>query len=341
MGKYIGAAIGSLLGIAANSGEALCQTVEEFYKGRQLEFITSSGPGTSYDTWARHLAKYMGKHLPGNPTFVVKHMPGGGHILGSNHLYARAPQDGSTIGMISQNIPVSALLKNKPGLEIADFNAFSWIGSSDKTEVVCLARGGATVQKAEQLHETEMLVGGSGAGSQVSSIPTFLAATLDLKLKLIEGYKSSAEVLLAMERTEVDGICMTYNGVQRARPGALKDGRLRLLFSLTEETLPGEGVPTGYTLAKTEEQRQMLTFFILTTAIGRPVITPPNTPKDRVEALRKAFEASFKDPQFLEEAAKLNLEPSPTTAAELENQYRRLSAVPQSVRDKVARFIGE
>ena len=318
------------------------ESVEEFYRGRQVEFIVSTAAGTPHDAWARLLARYMGRYLPGNPTFVIKNMPGAAHIVGANYLYSKAPQDGSTIGAFSQAIPVSAALKNKPGLEDMDFTRFSWLGSSDNNYEVCVARPDSRVKDPRDLLTTEMPVGGQGAGSQITVIPHFLSNVLGLRFKIVEGYQSPQEIFLAIERGEIEGMCQTYRGVLFARPDAFKNGTLRILFSVEEDRIPGENAPTAHELfIKTEEQRQILRFFNQATTIGRPSVIPPNVPKDRVEALRNAYAAAFKDPEMLAEAEKQGLNVSPSTAAELEAKYAKILAAPKDIRDKTAQFIGE
>jgi tripartite-type tricarboxylate transporter receptor subunit TctC len=318
------------------------ESVEEFYRGRQVDFVVSTAPGTPHDAWARLLAKYMGKHMPGNPTFVIKNMPGAAHIVGANYLYSKAPQDGSTIGAFSQAIPVSAALQNKPGLEVTDFTRFSWLGSSDNNYEVCVVRPDSKVKKGEDLLTTEIPVGGQGAGSQITIIPHFLSNVLGLRFKIVDGYQSPNEIFLAIERGEIDGTCQTYRGVLFARPNAFKNGTLRILFSVEEDRIPGENAPTAHELfVKNEEQRQVLRFYNQATTIGRPSVIPPNVPKDRVDALRKAYNDSFKDPEMLAEAEKQGLNASPTTAQELEAKYAKILGAPKEIRDKAAAFIGE
>jgi tripartite-type tricarboxylate transporter receptor subunit TctC len=321
---------------AATSSQA--QSVEEFYRGKQIEFVSGGDAGTSYDKWARLISEYLPKYIPGSPTFIVKAMPGAGHIRATNYLYSVAPKDGTTIGMISQLIPTASVLKNKSGLE-ADFTKFSFMGSPDQTNQVCVVRGDAKVQKGEELFSTELTVGGAGAGSGISAIPTFLRDVLGMKFNIVEGYKSSQEVMLAIERREIDGMCQTYQGVMTSRPKALADGSLKLLFNVEEKPIAGTGAPSIHSLIKDKEQKEIITFYSLNAEIGRPIIIPPGTPRDRVDALRKGYEAMAKDKAFLDVATKQNLDPSPLTGAEMDEKFRRILATPPNIIERAAKFM--
>jgi tripartite-type tricarboxylate transporter receptor subunit TctC len=326
---------------AAPLAPVQAQSVEDFYKGAQIDFIVANAAGTSYDAWARVLANHMPKYMPGHPTFVVRAMPGAGSLQGATYLYSHAPHDGLTIGIMSQNIPLSAFLKAKPGFEDMNFTRFNWIGSTDTNFEACVIRPDAKVKTAADTLTTEALMGGNGAGSQISLIPNFMNAVLDTKFKVIEGYASANEILLAIDRKELDGMCQTYGGIRRARPGAIEKGELNLLVSLEEQPIPGTNAPTAHTLVKNAEQKQILTFFNLSANIGRPVVAPPEVPKDRIEALRKAFDAAVKDPEFLAEAEKQKLEAVPNTAAEEEAKYAKILATPPDVVKKTVQYLGD
>jgi tripartite-type tricarboxylate transporter receptor subunit TctC len=327
------------LALTVTNTSASAQTVEQFYKGREIEFISSGDAGTSYDTWARVLVRHWPKYIPGSPTIIVKNMPGGGHIIGTNHIYTIAPKDGSAIGIISDNIPLSSVLKNKPSLK-ADFTKMTFLGGTDSPNQVCVARPSAKVKKAEDLLTTEMTVGGAGAGSGVSIIPSFLKSVLGLKLNLIEGYKSSIEVMLAVDRGEVDGMCQTYAGVEHQRPGAMASGQLNLLFNVENDPIPGTKAPSVRMLVKNEEQRQVLDFYSLANTLGRPIVLPPGVPRDRVDALRRAFEMTTKDPEFLADAIKAKLDPNPTSGQEVERKFNLMNATPAQIIEKAVANMG-
>jgi tripartite-type tricarboxylate transporter receptor subunit TctC len=338
MTRFWAASVFAASAALASASPVLAQSVADFYRGKQVEVIAGSASGTSYDSWARVIAQFMPRHLPGRPSFIVKDMPGAGHIKATNYLYSVAPKDGTSIGVISQLMPTASVLKNKPGLE-ADFTKFYFLGSPDRTNQVCIARKDAPVKSAADLFTKELTVGGAGAGSGVSAIPIFLHDALGMKFKLVEGYKSSIEVMLAIERGEVEGMCQTYQGVLHSRPNAFTTGGLRLLFNIEEKPIPGAGAPSVHQFIKDGQARKMIVFYSLNAEIGRPIIAPPGTPRARVEALRKAFDAMSKDPEFLAEATKQHLDPAPFSAAEQEEIFRRILATPKEIIARAAKFM--
>jgi tripartite-type tricarboxylate transporter receptor subunit TctC len=329
--------IGFLLGIGVAPGQS--QTVDSFYSGKQVEFIVGADAGTSHDTWVRLIAKYFTKYVPGHPVFVVRNMPGAGHIVATNYLYQRAPRDGLTIGLVSDATPLTSVLKTKPALQ-ADFGKFYFLGSPDRAYPICVSRSDSKIQKAEDLINTEMLVGGAGVGSAISFIPTFVKSLLGWKFNIIEGYKSSQEVMLAVERRELDGICQAYQGMQRARPGALEQGTFKLLFTLEPESLPGTSAPSISKFVTTQDQRDILSYQQAGN-MGRSILAPPETPIDRVEAFRRAFAQTIKDREFQEESEKQGLDLAPSTSEELERKYKILASIPPERIKRLAELLGE
>ena len=324
--------------LACMATGAAAQSVEQFYRGRQIEFIVGSEGGSSYDGFARLMSRYMPDHIPGHPSFVVRLMPGAGHIKATNYLYSVAPKDGTSVGIISQLIPTASALKNKPGLE-ADFTRMNWVGSVETANQVCVTRLDAKVQRGEDLFAQTLIVGGAGAGSGVSTIPVYLREVFGMKFELIEGYKNSGDVMLAMDRGEVEGVCQTYQGFEHARPGAILQGKVRLLFNLEREPIPGSGAPTVRAFAKTQQQLEIAAFFSDNNDLGRPVVAPPDVPRERLDALRVAFDAAVRDPNYLADAKKQNLDPSPHTGAEQEALFKRILQTPPEIMRTAAKFL--
>ena len=360
-------ALGGLCGLflaAAFPGQIQAQSVAEFYKGKTIEFIIGTSAGGSYDQWARLIGRHMGRHIPGNPNFLPKNMPGAGHIKATNYLFNVAPKDGTTIGMFSRNIPTRALLKH-PAVKFKP-EEFNWIGSPELTNRVCVAKKGVPVQKGEDLFQKELVVGGAGSGGAVSTTPLVLNGVLGMKFKLVEGYKGTAvsttpavlrgalgmkfrvvegykgatDVVLAIERGEVHGICQTISGLGSSNPNWFKDGKLVVLFNLERKPLPEYKAPSVFSFAKTEEQRQILTFYTSNTELGRPITAPPGVPKDRLTALRRAFDATMKDPAFMSEANKQKLEINALTGEELTERILDLGKTPEAIVDKTEALLG-
>jgi tripartite-type tricarboxylate transporter receptor subunit TctC len=319
--------------LAAISAPVLAGPVEDFYQGKQIRFIISSATGGDYDQWSRLIARFLGKYVPGNPTIIPQNMPGGGQIIATNYLFNAAPQDGSVIGMIGRNLPNDALLK-KEGVRF-DPVKFNWLGSPELTNRVCTAIEGAPVQKAQDLFERDLLVGGAGAGTAVSTTPTLLARLLGMKFKLVEGYGSSQGVLLAMERGEVLGICQSLSSLRGSRPDWFESGKLKVLFNTERHPVPGLNAPSVFDFVKTDDQRKILLLYTSSVELGRPIVAPPGVPKERVEALRKALGDTLKDPELLEEAKRQGMEMTYVSGPEIATLIADLMSTPPDIVDKM------
>ena len=328
--KAIAAAVSALVAL---SPPAPANPVEDFYRGKQIRFIISSATGGDYDQWSRIIARHLGKHIPGNPTIIPQNMPGAGQIIATNHLFNQAAQDGTVIGMIGRNLPNDALIK-KEGVRF-DPIKFNWLGSPELTNRVCAAIQGAPVQKAQDLFQHELLVGGAGAGTAVSNTPVLLARLLGMKFKLVEGYGNSQAVLLAMERGEVQGICQSLSSLRGSRPDWFESGKLKVLFNTERQPVPGLNAPSVFDYAKSEEQRRILSLYTSSVEFGRPIVAPPNVPKERVEALRKALADTLKDPELLDEAKKQGMEMTYVSGPELETLIADLMSTPADIVEKM------
>jgi tripartite-type tricarboxylate transporter receptor subunit TctC len=310
------------------------QTVEEFYRGKQVRVISTGGAMTDYDMYARMITTLMTKYMPGNPTFVVQSMTGGGGIVGTNYLYNVAPHDGSVIGMVARNMPQVALVGDA-NVKF-DPTKFQWLGSPEVSHGICAVVTGAKVQKFEDLLEHELLIGGTGAGSTGSQTATFLNRLLGTKFRLVEGYKTVPDVSLAMIKGEVEAVCQSLAGLKGGNlQGWIEAGKLKVLFNVEEKRIPGLDAPSIFEFAKTDEQKQLLRVFSAAGEIGRPMLVPPNVPADRVRALREAFNKAVNDPEFLEQTKKLNLDITLVKGEEIQKIVERTMSTPK---DLVAKF---
>src|SRR6476661_2188759 len=196
----------ALLACLTATAPAAAQSVADFYRGKQIRVIVGSSAG-DYDTWARVIARHMRQYVPGNPNFVIENMPGAGSLIAANYIYNKAPRDGTVLGSVSRNIPNFAFMKH------ANVNfdplKFNWIGSPEMTHRACYARTDAGITSPEKLFEREVMMGGDGVGTSRSEIPVWLKNLLGMKFKVVDGYRGSSEIVLAMERNEVQGICQT------------------------------------------------------------------------------------------------------------------------------------
>ncbi len=322
----------SLLALALSPARA--QSVADFYRGKQLRFIVFTSAGGEYDAWTRLAARFLGKHTPGQPGAIVQNMPGGGGIVAGNYIAAAAPRDGTVIGLLSRNIPFQALMKDE-NIKF-DPRKFGWIGSPELSNRVCVAMRGAPVQKAEDLFETEMVVGGTGAGSAASTIPPLLSRLLGMKFRLVEGYPGASDAQIAMEKGELHGICQSYATFPRTHPGQIESGRLKVLFNMEHAPIPGVAAPSIFDFAKTGEQRQALALVSSSIEFGRPFFTTPETPPERLAALREAFASMVADPEFRAEAGRQNLVVALTPGEDIARGVTEMMATPDAIVRRVA-----
>ena len=328
-----GAALASFVVLAFAASSAAAQSVEQFYRGKQIRVIVGSSPG-DYDTWARLVTRHMRRYMPGNPSFVVENMPGAGSLIAANYLYNKAAQDGTAIGSLSRNIPHYAFAR-KPNVQF-DPLKFNWIGSPEMTHRGCFATAASGVKEVQDLFERELLVGTDGAGTSLSELPVLLKNLLGMRFRTIDGYKGSNDVVLAMQRREVGGICQTVSAFSQSAQNLLDDGSVRILFTTERERVPHLKVPTVFEFAKTDEQRDILAFHASSLETGRPWTSPPNIPRDRVDALRRAFDATMKDAAFLDEAKQRKLEVDARTGEQVEAVLRSIASLPEEVIAKAA-----
>ena len=338
--RYIGLS-GSVFLFLACLGAARAQTpsIADFYKGKQVDFLIAGAPGEIYDQWARLMAQYLSRYIPGNPPILVRNMPGGGDLVVTNYLYNIAARDGSVIGMVSRNMPTQEVLQ-VPQVKYESLK-FNWLGSPEFSNRVCVASSKAKVQKAEDLFKNELIVGGTGGGSAVSTTPVLLSKVLGMKFKLIAGYPGAGEIFLAMDRGEVEGVCETLSAIEASAPGRIKQGRLKVLFNLEKDPVAGTDAPSVQSLAKTEEQRQIVAFYNSNIELGRPLLTTPGVPADRVEALRHAFDAMMKDKDFRAAAATAHFHINPLTGEEVAAGVARIMQTPKDIIDKTVALVGK
>ncbi len=307
------------------SASAAAQSVADFYRGKQIRVIVGSSAG-DYDTWARLIVRHMRQYVPGNPNFVVENMPGAGSLIAANFLYNKAAQDGTALGSVSRNIPNYAFTK-KPNVQF-DPLRFRWLGSPEMTHRGCYGRTDTGITAPEHLYERELLMGGDGAGTSLSEMPILLKNLLGMKFRVIDGYKGSTDIVLAMERNEVGGLCQTVMAFAQAGQHLLDKGTVRILFTTEKDRVPEFKVPTIFEYAKTQEQRDILGFHASSLETGRPMLTPPNIPEDRLNALRRAYDTTMKDAAFLAEAQQRNMKVDPRTGEQIEAVLRSIAAPP-------------
>ncbi len=309
------------------AGDTLAQ--DSFFKGKTIRIIVGLSPGGGYDTYSRLVARHLGKHLAGNPTVIVENMPGAASLIAANHLYKVARADGLTIGHFLGGLFMQQLLE-KPGIEF-DARKFEYIGVPAQDHFVLALSRAAGVTSAEQWMASKRIVkiGGVGTGSPTDDIPRILVATIGLPVQLVTGYKGTAEVRLAFNSGEVNGVCNAWESLRATWRKELDAGEVNLVLQASGRSHPDMAkIPLAISFARTDEARRLIEAGVHSVPpTARPYVLPPGTPKDRVEILRRAFMDTMKDPELLAEAQKAKLDINPADGKELERSVRDLFAL--------------
>lgn len=313
------------------------QSPAEFYRGKQITIFVAFTTGGGYDAYARFLARHINRHIPGEPKAIVQNMPGAGGLTLTNYLYAVAAKDGTVIGTIEPGSAFEPLWRN-PGAKF-DATKFVWLGGMNSEVSTCQAWHTSPVKSLDEARKKVMVVGGTGSSDGNYIYPKVLNEFVGTKFKLVSGYPGTTEIHLAMERGEVDGICgWFWSSILSRRADWLTEKKIIPLVQLALEKHPDfPDVPLALDMAKTEDDRKALELILAPTKMGRPYIAPPGIPADRITALRDAFSATMKDPAFLADAKKLDIEINPTTGEELTAIVQRIYATPAAVVQRAAR----
>jgi tripartite-type tricarboxylate transporter receptor subunit TctC len=308
------------------------------FAGKNVTMVIGFGAGGGYDLWGRTVGQHIGKHLPGKPSVVPQNMPGAGSFLAANHIYNAAPKDGTVMGIIARDVALGPLT-GAPGARF-DATKFSWLGSPTTETNVCIAYHTATVKTARDLFDKQLIVGDTGPGTGTRAYPRALNELLGTKFKVVSGFPSSADVFLAMERGEVDGICESLDSIRTRRPEWIPTGKVVVLLQGGADPNPSlKDVPFVLDLAKSEEQKQAIEFLYAGQGIGRPFVAPPDLPPERLKMVRDAFAATMTDPDFVAEVKLRKLELEPETGEHIADVVRKIYATPKPVIDKISHLI--
>ena len=326
-----------LLSLLVLAPGAHAQSEADFFKGKTVRMIVGFASGNEYDVGARVLARHLGRHIPGNPTVIVQNMPQAASIVAANYIYTQAPRDGTAIGAITRNLVNQALL-GQANLE-ADPRKLIWLGGTSFPGRVCVVGERATVKTAAEVFTKELIVGSNGAGNSTNILPSVFNHVLGAKFRLIEGYKGTPDIVLAIERNEVEGVCASY-GQFRGSAQAFQEGKLRVLFRAEEAKMAElPDTPSIYDFAKTEEQRQFMRFVFSSTEFGRPYVLPPGVPSVRVASMRKAVADAVADPELSAEADKLQVDMSWRAPEDLERITNALYQTPPALIEAVKKLV--
>jgi tripartite-type tricarboxylate transporter receptor subunit TctC len=337
MRKTVAGIVAAFAMVASSTPSATAQTAAaDKFKGKNFEIIVGYDTGGGYDIYARALSRHIGRHLPGTPTVIVKNMPGATTRTAANYLYNIAPKDGTVIATVARGLPTDELL-GSGGIRF-ESTKFNWIGSMNNEVSVGVAWHTSPIKTFEDTKNREMIVGAIADSLLFAQV---MNAVLGTKFKMITGYKSGAEIGLAMERGEVEGrMGWSWSSIVSMNPEWLRDSKVRNLvqFSTAKHAdLPN--VPLVTELATTDEDRGLLELVFSRQVIGRPFIAPPGLDPETVQLLRKAFDDTMKDPAFLAEMEKANLEVNPIPGKDVQELIARLFKTPPAVLERAKAII--
>lgn len=321
-------------GIVAAGGPVAAQDAETFYRGRNVDMIVGYPPGGSNDLYARIVSRFLGKYIPGNPTVVLRNMPGAGSIVAANYIYNIAPKDGATLGIISPTSP----LDEKLGASGVKFESarFTWIGRAASSVNVSFFSRNGPVQTTADMFTKESKMAATGAGSTVVVYPTVMNKLLKTKFNLIMGYKGSGEAMLALDRGEADGHSTSLDALNAEHPDWITNGAVRILVQYGLERHPLlPNVPTAVELAKTDEQKRIMRLVMSSVEVGKMFFSTPGVPAERTEALRRSFDALMNDAEFKAEVAKARMDLIPMRGEDLQRLVGEVANMPPDMLAKV------
>jgi tripartite-type tricarboxylate transporter receptor subunit TctC len=305
--------------------------------GKTVQVIVGFGTGGGYDQLGRLLARHIGRHLPGKPTVVVQNMPGGGSYTAANHIYGVAPKDGTAIALISGEAALGPIT----GASGARFDPtrFTWVGTPRTDTNLCMIfnRPQMKVRTVNDVYQHELVLGSTGAGIGAYTYPKALSGLLGMKFKIILGFRSSGEMILSMERGEIDGYFASLDSVYALRPDWIPNNQVTLLFQGGAAPNPTlKNVPFVVDLGRTAEEKAAIEFLYAGLGLSRPFIAPPDMPAERVKMLQDAFMATMHDSEFVADATKQKLDMDPKSGGELNALIRRIYATPKAIVERVA-----
>jgi len=325
------AAIALIMPLAA---PASAQPADDFYKGKTLSVVVGHEAGTGYDFFGRTLARHIGRHVPGQPNVVPQNTPGAGGLKTANWLNAVAPKDGLAVAVFAPEAAFKPLYRDSAAL--FDPVKFNWIGNMDESIATCAVSDRSGIARVEDLFARDARFGATGVAAPTSEMAYGLVNFLGARIKVVQGYKGSADLRLALNRGEIEGACgPSVSTLKTQWKDDIASGRVRPIIQFSIKTSPDlPGVPSIYHFAKSDADREVFDIAFGTHVLGRPLIAPPGVPAERVRTLRDAFMRTMSDPEYLTEIGKLGLTTIPSSGEEAETLVRRFFTYPKSVIDK-------
>lgn len=316
------------------SDDAQAQSVEEFYRGKTISMVIGYPAGGANDRYARTVARHIGKYIPGHPNVISRNMPGGGSLIAANHVFSVAPKDGTVISLLAATTPLEEAL----GTQGAKFKSaqFNWIGRMASSINITFMNGNAPVKTIKDAFAQEAILGGTGRSGTPTVYPSVLNNVLGMKFKIVMGYEGSVAAMLAMERGEIEGHSTSLDGVKAAHEDWIRDRKVNILVQYGLRPHPDlPDVPLSIDLGRTPEEVQILRIVANATEVGKMTLAPPGVPAERVQALRRAFDAAIRDPDYLAEMNKQRLEVIPLPGEELQKIVAEVGSIAPAILDKV------
>jgi tripartite-type tricarboxylate transporter receptor subunit TctC len=325
-------AIGWSVTLTCAPEPARSDDISAFYAGKNVQLIIGYAPGGGYDDYARMLGRHMARHIPGNPTVVMQNMPGAGSIRAANYLYNIAPKDGTVFGGFARGIFLDPLLGRTEAMRYTAAK-FGWLGSISTDAGVCAFRSDAGIDSWADMQAKRYKIGATGAGADSDVFPNLLRKMFNLPMQLVSGYQSAAEIVLAIQRKEVDGRCgWSWSTLSSRNRELLLSKQIRVVLQLTDKKLQEiADVPSVLDVAASPDQQAILKLFIARQTMARPYVAPPGVPAERLTALRNAFDATMKDPEFLADARRQDLDVRPVTGAEADALINQVYATSPDI----------
>jgi tripartite-type tricarboxylate transporter receptor subunit TctC len=342
MPKKIAALAAALLACCWALPVAAQDAGAQFYRGKTVTIVVGSTAGGGYDTYARLLGRYLGKHIAGEPTVIVSDMPGAGGDTTAAYVANVASKDGTYIAAPTSTVPLDPVLH-----EVQSFDArrANYLGTPNSDVYLCVVRSGAPATTFDDMFKTQVIIGGAAADGTSGYLPIMLSNVLGVKFKVVFGYTGSREMTMAIEKAEVDGMCgLSFNSLKSQYEDLLKNGEIKIVAQENEKGLPElnkKGVPLTVSYVHDEQQRRILEIIYSQEKFAHPYFVPAEVPADRLQMLRRAFMETLRDPDLLADAAKMNLDVDPMSGEEVQSLVQKIYASPpsllQSVREAIKR----
>jgi tripartite-type tricarboxylate transporter receptor subunit TctC len=341
--KYLARHLGSAAACAALAcAPALPAAAADFYAGKTIELEVGADVGGGYDIYARAVARHLGRHIPGNPTVVVKNMPGAGSGRTALFISNVAPKDGATLGALMPGAIIGPLLDDKADTQF-DPTKVIYIGSADAGTRVCATFQNSKIKTFEDARKQKTILGATAAGGATRDYGYLHNHTSGTKFDVVAGYKGTADITLAMERGEVDGMCgWDWSSAKSQKSDWLRDHKLNLLVQVGLEPnaeLTQMGVPELWKYVDNEDDRKVAELVVSQQIFQRSYIAPPGTPADQIATLRAAFDATMNDPQFLADADKVRIAITPLSGAKVQEIVQKLYMTPKAIVERARQVI--